>query len=78
MLKRLDNDLDWHAMEVCAASDLHCKQRPDEALQEYIQKFTDLTEKAMGIDCANITNSVIIFLSLKTYATKIYHMMSSC
>ena len=75
MLKRLGNDLDWHdikskleevyssiATEVHAASDLHYKQSPDKPLQEHIQHFMDLTEKAMGIDPANITNRVIIFL----------------
>ena len=46
-------------------SDLHQKQRPDDALQEYIQCFTDLAEKAMVIDPANITNHVIIFLFVK-------------
>ena len=74
MLKRLGNDLDWHdikrklkevyfpiATEVHAASKLHCKQRPDETLQEYIQNFTNLTEKTMAIYPANITNRVIIF-----------------
>ena len=49
---------------------VHQKQSPDETLQEYIQNFTDLTEKAMGIDSANITNHVIdIFLS-KTCTVK--------
>ena len=37
------------------ASDLYHKQRLDETLQEYIQNFTNLTEKVMGIDPANIT-----------------------
>ena len=49
-------------MEVHAASDLHQKQSSDEILQEYMQNFTDLTEEAVGIDPANITNHVIIFL----------------
>ena len=31
--------------EVHAASDLHGKQWPEKTLQEYIQNFTDLTEK---------------------------------
>ena len=53
------------ATEVHAASDLHCKQRPDETLQEYIQTFTDLTEKAMETNPANITNRVVIFLFIK-------------
>ena len=52
-------------MEAHAASDLHWKQKPDKTLQEYVQNFTDLTEKAMGIDPANITNHVIIFLFIK-------------
>ena len=45
------------ATEVHAASDLHRKQWPAETLQEYIQNFTDLTEKAVGVDPANITNN---------------------
>ena len=53
------------ATEVHAASDLHHKQRPDKTLQEYTQTFTDLIEKGMGIDPANITNHVIIFLFIK-------------
>ena len=70
MLERLGNDLDWYDIkrklkEVYSSSDLHHKQRPDETLQEYIQKFTNLTEKAMGIDPANITDQVIIFLFIK-------------
>ena len=32
------------------------KQQPDKSLQEYIQNFMDLTQKAMGTDPANITN----------------------
>ena len=84
MLKRIGNNANWQdikrkleeevyspiATEVHAASDLHRKQRPDQTLQEYIQNFTDLTEKAMGIDPANITNHVIIFLFIKTCTTK--------
>ena len=38
------------ATKAPAASDLHCKQWPDETLQEYIKNFTDLTEKALGTD----------------------------
>ena len=77
-MKRLGNDLGWHdirrklkevyspiAREVHAASDLHHNQRPDETLEEYIQNFTDLTETAIGIDPANITNKVIIYLFIK-------------
>ena len=48
-------------MEVHGASNLHHKQKSNETLQEYMQNFTDLTEKAMGIDAVNITNCVIIF-----------------
>ena len=51
--------------EVHVPSDLHHKQRPDEMLQEHIQNLTDLTKKAMGIDPANITNCVIIFLFIR-------------
>ena len=51
--------------EVHTVSDLHCKQRPNETLQEYIQNFTDLTKKAMEIDPANITSHAIIFLFIK-------------
>ena len=70
MFERLGNDIDWFEIkrklekayspigtEVHAASHLHCKQWPDETLQEFIQNFTDLTEKALGTDPANITNS---------------------
>ena len=47
-------------------SDFNWKQRPDETLQEHVQNFTDLTEKkTIGIDPANITNYVIIFLFIK-------------
>ena len=64
MLKRIGNGANWQgitleevyspvAVEVHAASDLHWIQTPDETLQEYIQNFTGLTEKAMGIDPAN-------------------------
>ena len=83
MLKRLGIDLDWHeikmkleevyspiAMEVHTASKLHHKWRPDETLHEYIQNFTDLTEKAMGTDPSNITNRVIIFLFIKNLYNK--------
>ena len=55
------------ATEVHGASNLHHKQRPDETLQEYIQSFTDLTEKAMGADPANITNRVTIFLFVENW-----------
>ena len=78
MLKRLCNNTDWQdikrkleyiyspiATEVHAASDLHWKQRPDEALQENIQNFTDFTTKILGIDSTNITNHVIIFLFIQ-------------
>ena len=52
-------------MEVHVAGNLHRKQWPDETFQEYIQNFTDLTEKAMGVHPASITNRVIIFLFIK-------------
>ena len=58
------------AIEVYDVSDLHCKQRPDESLQENIQNFTSSTEKAMGTYPANITNREIIFLFVKNYITK--------
>ena len=83
MLKRLGNDLDLHeikrkleevyspiATEIHAASDLHHKQMPDKILQNYIQIFTNLTEKAIGTDPANITNRVIIFLFIKNLYNK--------
>ena len=35
------------------------------AYEKYIQKFTDLTEKAMSADPSHITNRVIIFLFIK-------------
>ena len=72
MLKRMGNDLSKQEIkqkleelyspvptEVHATSDLHRKPCPDETLQEYIQNCTDVTEKAMGADPANITNRVI-------------------
>ena len=34
------------------------------------QKFTDLTEKAVGIDPVKITNCVIMFLFIKIYTIK--------
>ena len=83
VLGRLGNELDLHdikrkvegvyspiATEVHTASDLYCKQKPDKILQEYIQNFTNITEKAMGIDPANITNTVIIFLFIKNLYNK--------
>ena len=83
MLKRLGNDLDLHEIkrkleEVCSSiatmvyttSDLHHKQRPDKTLQEHIQKFTDLTEKALGTDPANISKVVVIFLFIKNLYNK--------
>ena len=75
ILKRVGNDLSWQdiknkleevyspmATEVTATSYLHRKQWPDKTLQEYIQNCTDITEKAMGAEPANITNRVINFL----------------
>ena len=38
-------------------------------LQEYIQNFADLTEKASGVDLANIMGRVIIFL----FITNLYN-----
>ena len=77
MLKRLGNDLVWQEVkrkpeEVYSpiVSDLHCKQWPDTTLQECIQHFTDLTEKTMRTDPANITNRVIIFLFIKNLYNK--------
>ena len=74
----MGNDLSWQEIkkkleyicspietEVHTVSDLHRKQQPDKTLQEYIHNFTNLTEKAMGGDPANIRNRVIIFLLLK-------------
>ena len=57
------------ATKVHTASDLHHNHRPDETLQEYIQIFTNLTQKAVGTDPANITNKVIIFL----FITNVYN-----
>ena len=57
------------ATKVHTSSDLHRKQRPDETLQEYIQNFTDLTEKPICVDQA-ITNQVIIFLFIKNLYDK--------
>ena len=56
-------------IEVHVVSDLHWKQRPDETWQEYIH-FTNLTEKAMGINPANITNCVIILFFIKNVYNK--------
>ena len=53
------------ATEVHTANDLYRKQRSGETLQQYIQNFTDVTEKAMGVDPDNIMNRVIIFLFIK-------------
>ena len=66
------------ATEVHAASHIHRKQCPDETLQEYIKKCTDLTEKAMGTGPANITNCVIIFLFIKNLYNKDQVMISWC
>ena len=38
------------------------KQRPDETLQDFIKKFTDLSKKAMEIDPAN--NTVYLYFCL--------------
>ena len=51
---------------------------PDEALQEYIQNFTDLTAKTTGVDPANIMNRVIIYLFIKTFKFMILKMHSKC
>ena len=82
MLKRLGNDLDWHeikkikevyspiATKVHATSDLHHKWQSKETLQEYIQNLTDLIEKTLGTDPANIINRVIMFLFDKNLYNK--------
>ena len=82
MLKRISGVRNWHAirkkievhspiaMEVYAASDLNGKQWPEETLQEYIQNFTDLTDKAMGVDLGYIMNRVIIFQFIKNFYNK--------
>ena len=66
MFKRIQNNLSWQeikwklevyspiAITEHAASDFHRKQQPDKTLQEYMQNFTDFTEKVMGADPANI------------------------
>ena len=56
-------------MDLHAASNLHPKQRPDKTLQEYIQNVTNLKEKVLGTDPANITNRIIIFL----FVTNLYN-----
>ena len=81
--KRLGNNTDWKdikrkledayspiATEVHTTSDLHQKQRSDGTLHEYIQNFTVLTENAMGIDPADITNHVSIFYLSNTCTTR--------
>ena len=68
MFNKLCNNIDWQdikrkleevyspiAMGVHAASDLHCKQRPDETLQEYIQNFTDLTKRQWELTLTLLT-----------------------
>ena len=57
------------ATEVCTASDLHRKQWMDE-LYKNTYKIHRLIEKVMGIDPANITNQVIIFLFIKNLYNK--------
>ena len=81
MLKRIGKDRNWQdikkkceevyssiAIEVHAVSDLHWKEWPDETARKHTN-FTDLTEKAMGVDPANITNWVII-LFIKNFYNK--------
>ena len=58
------------ATDIHGVNDLHRKQCPDGTLQEYIQNFTDLTNKAMGINPANIKNRAIIFLFIKNLYNK--------
>ena len=70
MRKKLEEVYSPIATEVHAASNLHRKQWPDGTLQEYIQNFTDLTEKAMGVDPSNFTNRVIMFLFIKNLYNK--------
>ena len=65
------------ATEVHIVSDLHHKQRLDTTLQEYIQNFNNLMEKAMGTDPVNITNRVIIFLFVKNLHNKDIRRWSS-
>ena len=68
--KKLEEVYSPFATEVHAANDLHRKQWPHETLQEYIRNLTDLTEQAMGVDPANITNRVMIFLFIKNLYDK--------
>ena len=70
MRKKLEEVYSPIATEVHAASNLHRKQFSDGTLQEFIQNFTNLTEKATGVDPANITNRVIIFLFIKILYNK--------
>ena len=58
------------AIEVHTASAQPSKLWPDETLQEFIQNFTDLREKALQTDPANITNRVIIFLFVRNLYNK--------
>ena len=39
-------------------------------IEEYIHSFTDLTEKAMEVDPANIMNRMMIFLFIKNLYNK--------
>ena len=48
-------------------------------MQEYIKNFTDLTEKVMGTDPANISNRIIIFLFIKNlYNHEFGHIAKEC
>ena len=68
--KELEEVYSPFVTEVHAASDPHGNHQTDKTLKEYTQKFTDLTEKALGVDPANIMNSVINFLLIKNLCNK--------
>ena len=68
--KKLEEVYSPITTEVHAASDLHRKQWPDETFQKYIHDYTDLTEKTIRVDLANITKRVIIFLFIKNLCNK--------
>ena len=68
--KKLEVLYSFIATDIHGVNDLHRKQCPDGTLHGYIQNFTDLTNKAMGINPANIKNRAIIFLFIKNLYNK--------
>ena len=53
------------ATEVHVAGGLHCKQRPDETLQESLQNFTDLAEKQWELTLLTLLfNYIFVYQNL--------------